>query len=97
MVIRVQSHVNRCYSAADGAVIEALLRAPFARGEQVTLSFQGITDVTSSFVNSALVCFLRSYPMDWLKAHLRIHDVTPQIGDMVLRCLANGERNLGAS
>lgn len=97
MVIRVIDHVKQCYSSADGSVIADLLADAFARGQLVTLSFDRITDVTSSFVNAAIVAFLGDYPADWLKQHIIIRDVTPHTADLIKRCLANGEKNLDAA
>ena len=97
MVIRISDHVAQCYSAADGSVIADLLAPRFARDEHVTLCFSGITDVTSSFVNAAIVSFLRTYSADWLKRHISIQNVTIQSADLIRRCLSNGENNLNAA
>lgn len=95
-MIRALDHVSRCYSIADGTVIARVLRAAFADSDRVTLSFAGVSDVPSSFVNSALVVLLHDYPPVDLKRRLSIIDATPQIADMVRRCIANGERALAA-
>lgn len=97
MVIRALDHVARCYSTADGGVIARVLRDAFARQDRVTLSFAGVLDVPSSFVNSALVVLLHDYPPVDLKRRLSIVDATPQIADMIRRCVANGERALLAA
>lgn len=97
MVIRVLDHVKQCYSAADGSVIAGMLADVLARGERAVLSFNGITDVTSSFVNAAIVSFLQTYPADWLKQHVAIQSVTPQTADLIRRCLSNGEKNQNAA
>lgn len=83
MVIRALDHVRDCYSWDTGAVIGAMLRDAFARGETVTLSFQGVSDVPSSFVNAALISLLDSYSFDFIKAHLRVIDGNRQIVDMI--------------
>lgn len=97
MVIRALDHVQRCYSTADGSIIARVLRDAFARADRVTLSFDGVMDVPSSFVNSSLVVLLHDYPPVDLKRRLTIVDATPQIADMVRRCVANGERSLLAA
>ena len=97
MVIRALDHVARCYSTAEGSVIASVLRDAFTRSDRVTLSFAGVSDVPSSFVNSALVVLLHDYPPVDLKRRLSIVDATPQIADMVRRCVANGERALLAA
>jgi hypothetical protein len=93
MVIRVLDHVKHCYSSADGAVIAGILREEFARGHRATLSFEGITDVTSSFVNVALVSFITANSADWLKSRVTIQNVTVSTAELIRRCMANGENN----
>jgi len=97
MVVRALDHVTRCYSTADGGVIARELRNAFSRSDRVTLSFAGVSDVPSSFVNSSLVVLLQDYSPFDLKRRLSITDATPQIADMIRRCIANGERSLLAA
>jgi hypothetical protein len=97
MVIAVLDHVPHCYTPQDGAVIHALLRPLFARGQQVTLSFSGVSDVPSSFINASLVPFVQAYGGAWVKSHLKLVGVNKQVADMVRRCFANAERVLEAA
>ncbi|WP_375428846.1 STAS-like domain-containing protein [uncultured Sphingomonas sp.] len=97
MVITVLDHVPHCYTPQDGTVILALLRPAFARGQRITLSFSGVSDVPSSFINASLVPFVQAYGADWVKAHLVLTGVTRQVADMVRRCFANAERILEAA
>src|SRR4051812_19009641 len=97
MVVKALDLVPQCYSPDDGAVIASVLRDAFARNEHVTLSFDRVSDVPSSFINSAFVSLLDTYSFDWLKAHLTITDATSQIADMFRRCLANGVRQFQAA
>jgi hypothetical protein len=92
VVIRALDHVRHCYTAADGEVINALLVGPLERGDRVELSFDGVSDVPSSFVNTAIVSLLGQFEEGYIKSHLKLTDATRQIGDMVRRCLANGVR-----
>jgi hypothetical protein len=94
MVIAALDYVARCYDSHDGEVIRALLARAFARGEHVTLSFSGVSDIPSSFVNAALVPFVQSRGSDWVKGHLTITGATKQVAAMVRRCFANAERAL---
>jgi hypothetical protein len=97
MVLKVIDHVRQCFSADDGAKIGQILTEAFARGEKVQLSFAGISDVTSSFVNAAVVSQLSAFPVDWVKHHLAIRDVSSPSADVIRRCMANGERNMQAA
>lgn len=97
MVVRALDHVRRCYAPADGAVIADILRRGFSEGHRVVLSFDGVTDVPSSFVNAAFVSLLDDYPFETLKTQLTIIDATKQIADMIRRCLAIAVRNRHAA
>ena len=92
MVIVVLDHVPHCFSQGDGIIIHDLLRPHFAAGRPVTLSFTGVEDVTSSFVNSSLVPFVEKYGASHVKSQLRITHATKQVADTVRRCFANAER-----
>ncbi|KQX19053.1 MULTISPECIES: STAS-like domain-containing protein [unclassified Sphingomonas] len=96
MVVRALDHVRQCYSSADGAVINHVLRDAFAQDSKVTLSFDGVVDIPSSFVNAALVPLLDEVSFDWLKSHLAVVDANRQIADMVRRCLGNASRTNAA-
>lgn len=92
MVIVVRDHVPHCFSQADGIVLYDLLRPHLSVGRPVTLSFTGVEDVTSSFVNSSLVPYFEKYGSGYAKSHLRIISATSQVADTIRRCVANAER-----
>jgi hypothetical protein len=92
MVIAILDHVPHCYSSEDGDVVARFLSHAFARGRSVTLSFTGVGDATSSFINAAFVSLLDDYDFPFIKAHLSIVDSNRQINDMVRRCFQNAER-----
>jgi STAS-like domain of unknown function (DUF4325) len=92
MVIRALDHVRHCNTAAEGIVINKVLRRELARSELVELSFDGVFDVPSSFVNTAIVSLLEDHDEEYIKRHLKVSSATRQIADMVRRCLANGIR-----
>ena len=85
MVVKVLDHVAQCYTEADGTVIRALLHDALARGGKVVVSFQGVSDVPSSFVNAALISLLDDFSFDYIRKHLAVTDSTRQINDMILR------------
>ena len=92
MVIRALDHVKQCNTAEDGKIINDILRPMLRKRKHVTLSFDGVSDVPSSFVNASIVTLLEEFDDDFVKSHLRLIDATKQIADMVRRCLANGIR-----
>jgi hypothetical protein len=87
--IRVLDVTPQCYTSEDGARVADYIRYCFNAGEPVNISFQGVTDVPSSFVNSSIVVLVLEYGMDFVKLHLKIIDANRQIADMIRRCIAN--------
>ena len=85
MVLKALDHVQNCYTWEHGQVIYQLVRKEFDQGRKVTLSFEGVRDVPSSFVNAALISLLEDYSYDFIRSHLIIVDVTKQISDMIKR------------
>lgn len=94
MVIVALDHIPHCFSQDDGIVLHDLLAPDFASGRKVTLSFAGVEDVTSSFVNAALVPFVEEYGSATVKSQLKVVRATSQVADTIRRCFANAERLL---
>lgn len=85
MDIIALEHVDNCYTWEAGEVIGKVIRVGFERGEHVTISFRGVRDVPSSFVNAAFISLLDAYPYEFITANLSIIDVTKQISTMITR------------
>jgi STAS-like domain of unknown function (DUF4325) len=83
MVITALDHVRQCSTYSDGQIIYNLLLPPIKRGEDVTLSFNGVTALPSAFVNSAIVRLVEEVPVEQIKAHLRLVDSTRQINELI--------------
>jgi hypothetical protein len=87
VVIVALEHVPQCYTWEDGAVIARLIRSGFARGENVVVSFKGVGNVPSSFVNGAFVSLLDEYDFPFIRSHLSIKDSNSAINEMIRRRL----------
>lgn len=85
MVINALDHVPHCYTSQDGEVIANQIRNGLSNGGNVVLSFAGVTDVPSSFVNAAIVALLDDFSAAYIRSHLSIVDSTQQINDMIRR------------
>jgi hypothetical protein len=83
MVIRVLDHVPHCYTQEDGSVIASLIRERFDKCERVTLSFEGVDNVPTSFVNTAFIDLLDAYGLDFIREHLAIVNSTRQINSLI--------------
>lgn len=82
-LIRVLDHVERCYNANDGQIIHDVIQQQWHRGDSVTLSFDGVDSVPSSFVNVALISFLDDHEFDEIKRKLRFVNTSSQINEMI--------------
>jgi hypothetical protein len=85
MVIRALDHAPNCYTWNSGDVIAQIIRGAFARGERITVSFSGVTDIPSSFANAAFISLLNDYSFEFIKSHLTLSNCSRQIADMVKR------------
>lgn len=83
MVIRILDHVAQAATYADGEKIFTLIVEPIKRGEDITLSFDGIDAVPSSFINAAVVRLVEVVGIEVIKAHLLVIDSTRQINSLI--------------
>ena len=91
-MVRAVDLARQCNTAADGSKVAAYLSDRLGRGESVELSFEGVYDVPSSFVNTAIVAVFKQFGEGFVRSHLRITHANKQIADMIRRCIANGLR-----
>jgi|GEM_PF-557086 len=98
VTIRILDYVNQAYNNDDGQVIHDILLQHMKQGggsmsfqythsdpqpNEITLSFQGIDSVPSSFVNSALIQLLESFSFDKIKSTIRFSSTNQQINEMI--------------
>lgn len=71
-------------TADQGALLhKAIVKALNKSDDAVTISFDGLTTITSSFANLAFVQLLSGWTLGDLKKRLRIVNSTRQINEMV--------------
>lgn len=85
MVVTALDHVPHCYTSKDGEIIRRIIHGGLAKNQEVILSFSGVNDVPSSFVNAALVSLLEDFSFDYIRNHLTIVNSNTQINDMIRR------------
>ncbi|MDX8291435.1 STAS-like domain-containing protein [Metabacillus indicus] len=83
MVIKVIDHVGRCYSNQDGLIIKDLIQYNLKQDEKITVSFEGIDGVTSSFINSALIELIEEYDFTVIKNNITFTKSNKQINNMI--------------
>jgi hypothetical protein len=84
MVIKMVNYVSQCYSNSDGAIIYSIIDR-YIDEKEIVLSFEGIDIVSSSFVNAALIPFIKIIGFNKIKIKFKIIKTTKQINDMIKR------------
>lgn len=93
VTIRIKDYVSSCVSNDDGLQIYTLLKQILDRGDRVTISFDGVYSLPTSFVNAAFIELLDDYQFDDIKARLAFKDTTRQINHIIKkRFLFESER-----
>lgn len=83
--LKVKNIVDSCYSREDGRVIFDRILPDLLSGNDVVVSFDGVSGITSSFVNAAFVDLLDSIDFSDIREHLVIADANSSIRDVILR------------
>ncbi|OPH48610.1 hypothetical protein BC351_09140 [Paenibacillus ferrarius] len=83
VMIKVIDHVNQCYSNSDGDVIRVLIAEYLGKGQKVSVSFDKIDSVSTSFVNSAFIDLLEVYTFDMIRQLLGFTDSSKSINDLI--------------
>lgn len=93
MVIFIHQLVDKCDTNAQGATVQAAIRASIINKDVVTLDFSGIPNVTTSFVNTAFVEIIDDFNFDVFKKYVSIVNVSRQISDLIRsRMIAEAKR-----
>jgi hypothetical protein len=89
MVIQVRDLVPHCRSWADGDVIGCEIKRALDDDKRAIISFDGVDDVPSSFVNAAFVSLLDKYSLHFIKHHVIVRNSTAQINSLIKRRLSS--------
>lgn len=85
VLVRIKDHVPYAYTYEEGQLIFNLIAPALVRGEDVSVSFDGIKAVPSSFINAALLQLPDSLSLEDIRSRLHIVDSTHFINDMINR------------
>jgi hypothetical protein len=83
MVIFIAKLVLSCDSNDQGDVIRKAIVKVLKTKQVVCLDFTGVTNVTSSFVNTALLDLTPDYDLATIKSRVKITKVNRQIGNLI--------------
>lgn len=67
-----------CVSAEDGEKVYRLILEALHQGKNIEISFKGIEDLTSLFLNAAIGQLYNEFEDDELKKRLSVIDASPQ-------------------
>jgi STAS-like domain of unknown function (DUF4325) len=88
MVIKALDVVRDCQSWTSGDTLHKALQTALKEGDaEIVVSFEGVDDVPSAFVNAAFLSLLDSWDFETIRRRLRIVNSTRQINDMIKRRL----------
>lgn len=83
MAIKIGSIVPSCDTNEHGTLVRTEILKYLASGRSVVLDFHGVRNVTSSFVNTALIELLSKYDVQTIKGLVQIKHANRQIGTMI--------------
>jgi len=83
MKLTVSDIVAGTFSNADGLVLKLAIDNALAYNEQVIISFEGISSLSSSFLNSSIGEIFEHYGKDGLQRRLKMTNYTPTVLNIV--------------
>lgn len=82
--IIVRNVLNSYYTNDDGDKLNFVIKNHLSNNEKVSINFQGISNVNSSFVNSAFIELLSDYSFIFIKKNISFTNTTKQINNLIL-------------
>ena len=73
-----------CVAARDGQKVHDRIRAAFCESRSVEVSFEGISDITPAFLNSAVGQLYGSIPADGIEINISFTDI-PKEDEFILK------------
>lgn len=85
MVIKILDVVPDCNSWDKGETVFKVIQEAFKNDSELVVSFEGVDDVPSAFVNAAFLPLLDTFDFVEIKRRLKFVNSTRQINDMIRR------------
>jgi len=83
-LISIRKELHEYYTNDSGDELNRIIRHHFDNKEKVIVSFDGISEINSSFVNSAFVQLLDFYDLKFIMQHLTFKHSNRQINNLIL-------------
>lgn len=96
MDVKVLNIVDSCNTAAEGAALFDAIWPRLKDDKEVNISFDGVSEVTSSFVNASIVQLVLQIDYDSVGARLAISDISKQSAEIIRRCVKNATEHKAA-
>ena len=85
MVIAVKNFVDVAQTPEQGQVLFDIMHSELQKNDVVTLSFRGISVVTSSFINSSILKIVEEVGRDSFIRRVKLQNVSPQVRDILTK------------
>ncbi len=82
-ILKAAAISGRCYNQEDGAKLFAALAEKLRRREKISVSFEGVDTIPSSFVNAAFIALLEEFSFEVIKNSIQFSKTTRQINEMI--------------
>tara|TARA_R110002124_G_scaffold285213_1_gene463461 strand:+ start:800 stop:1093 length:294 start_codon:yes stop_codon:yes gene_type:complete len=89
MVINLAKNMKFCASREDALAAHKIIKSALVKHDVVCVSFSGISGISSSFVNGALIPLLEIMPFIELQRRVKITNIAPQGAEIIKLCFAN--------
>ena len=96
MDVKVLDIVGNCNTAAEGQALFAALWPCLNEDKEVTISFEDVAEVTSSFINASIVQLVLKRNYESIETKLTIADISKQSADVLRRCIRNATEHKAA-
>ena len=74
-----------CVASEDGSRLYKVLKHELSEGNDIEISFKGVEDLTSLFLNASICQLYKDFSEQQLKEHLSVTEIEPQDLDTLKR------------
>lgn len=82
--IKVKDITNGTFTNEDGLSVYNAIDSAISEKDSIILSFEGITSLSSSFLNSSFGEIIEKFGFDFLKNKIKITKYTPQLSILIM-------------
>ena len=90
MDVRVLDVVKACNTPEQGHALFERVWPFVEKGEPIRLSFEGVSEITSSFANASIVRLVLKRDLKEIGSKVAIGDISKSAAEMIRRCVRNG-------